>query len=107
MSRPRKYAEELLERGVRLALESGRPIARVGRRSAATWARAALPASVIQPMIETVTMRSTPARLRLVGSVPSGARAGRRSPLVVDRCVVGVVELGDGASEATGAARLI
>src|SRR5206468_10544386 len=29
MSRPRKYPEELLERGVRLALESGRPIAHV------------------------------------------------------------------------------
>src|SRR5437667_9817866 len=29
MSRPRKYPEELLERGVRLALESGRPIAPV------------------------------------------------------------------------------
>jgi transposase len=29
MSRPRKYPEELLERGVRLALESDRPIAHV------------------------------------------------------------------------------
>ena len=29
MSRPRKYPEELLERGVRLPLESGRPIAHV------------------------------------------------------------------------------
>jgi transposase len=29
MSRPRKYPVELLERGVRLALESGRPIAHV------------------------------------------------------------------------------
>ena len=29
MSRPRKYPEELLERGVRLTLESGRPIAHV------------------------------------------------------------------------------
>jgi transposase len=29
MSRPRKYREELLERGVRLALESGRPVAHV------------------------------------------------------------------------------
>ncbi len=29
MSRPRKYPEELLERGVRLALESQRPIAHV------------------------------------------------------------------------------
>ena len=29
MSRPRKYPEELLERGVRLALESGRPIAHI------------------------------------------------------------------------------
>jgi transposase len=31
MSRPRKYPEELLERGVRLALESGCPIAHVAR----------------------------------------------------------------------------
>ena len=31
MSRPRKYPEELLECGVRLALESGRPIAQVAR----------------------------------------------------------------------------
>ena len=31
MSRPRKYPEELLERGVRLALEGGRPIAHVAR----------------------------------------------------------------------------
>jgi transposase len=31
MSRPRKYPEELLERGVRLALESGRQIAHVAR----------------------------------------------------------------------------
>lgn len=29
MSTPRKYPEELLERGVRLALESGRPVAHV------------------------------------------------------------------------------
>lgn len=29
MSRPRKYPEEFLERGVRLALESGRPMAHV------------------------------------------------------------------------------
>jgi transposase len=29
MPRPRKYPEELVQRGVRLALESGRPIARV------------------------------------------------------------------------------
>ena len=31
MSRPRKYPEELLERGVRLVFESGRPIAHVAR----------------------------------------------------------------------------
>jgi transposase len=31
MSRPRKYPEELLERGVRLVFESGRPVARVAR----------------------------------------------------------------------------
>jgi transposase len=31
MPRPRKYPEELLQRGVRLALESGRPIAQVAR----------------------------------------------------------------------------
>ena len=31
MSRSRKYPEELVQRGVRLALESGRPIAHVAR----------------------------------------------------------------------------
>ena len=31
MPRPRKYPEELLQRGVRLALESGRPISHVAR----------------------------------------------------------------------------
>ena len=31
MPRPRKYPEELIERGVRLALESGRPIAHVAK----------------------------------------------------------------------------
>ncbi len=31
MPRARKYPEELLDRGVRLALESGRPIAQVAR----------------------------------------------------------------------------
>jgi len=31
MSRPRKYPEELIQRGVRLAMESGRPIAHVAR----------------------------------------------------------------------------
>jgi transposase len=31
MSRPRKYPEELIDRGVRLALESGRPVAHVAR----------------------------------------------------------------------------
>jgi transposase len=31
MPRSRKYPEELLDRGVRLALESGRPIAQVAR----------------------------------------------------------------------------
>ena len=29
MSRPRKYPKELIERGVRLAIESGRPVAHV------------------------------------------------------------------------------
>lgn len=29
MARPRKYPEEMMQRGVRLALESGRPIAHV------------------------------------------------------------------------------
>lgn len=29
MSRPRKYPQELVDRGVRLALESGRPIAHI------------------------------------------------------------------------------
>jgi transposase len=31
MPRPRKYPEELLQRGVRLVLESGRPISHVAR----------------------------------------------------------------------------
>ena len=31
MARPKKYPDELLERGVRLVLESGRPIAHVAR----------------------------------------------------------------------------
>lgn len=31
MSRPRKYPQELIDRGVRLAIESGRPIAQVAR----------------------------------------------------------------------------
>ena len=31
MARPRKYPEELLERGVRVVLESGRPVAHVAR----------------------------------------------------------------------------
>ena len=31
MPRPRKYPEELIQRGVRLALESGRPISHVAR----------------------------------------------------------------------------
>jgi transposase len=31
MSRPRKYPDELIQRSVRLALESGRPIAHVAR----------------------------------------------------------------------------
>ncbi|MGI8413531.1 MAG: transposase [Solirubrobacteraceae bacterium] len=31
MPRPRKYPNELMDRGVRLALESGRPIAEVAR----------------------------------------------------------------------------
>ena len=31
MSRPRKYPEELIERGVRLVIESGRPVAHVAR----------------------------------------------------------------------------
>jgi transposase len=31
MPRPRKYPDELIQRGVRLALESGRPIAHVAR----------------------------------------------------------------------------
>ena len=29
MPRPRKYPQELIDRGVRLAIESGRPVARV------------------------------------------------------------------------------
>jgi transposase len=31
MARPKKYPDELIQRGVRLALESGRPIAQVAR----------------------------------------------------------------------------
>ena len=31
MPRPRKYPRELIERGVRLAIESGRPVAHVAR----------------------------------------------------------------------------
>ena len=31
MSRPRKYPDELIQRGVRLAMESGRPIAHIAR----------------------------------------------------------------------------
>ncbi len=31
MPRPRKYPDELIERGVRLALESGRPVSHVAR----------------------------------------------------------------------------
>jgi transposase len=31
MSRPRKYPEELIDRGVRLAIESGRPVAHVAK----------------------------------------------------------------------------
>jgi transposase len=31
MPRPRKYPEELIQRGVRLVLESGRPVAHVAR----------------------------------------------------------------------------
>lgn len=31
MPRPRKYPEELIARGVRLAIESGRPVARVAK----------------------------------------------------------------------------
>ncbi len=31
MSRPRKYPDELIQRGVRLALESGRPIAHIAK----------------------------------------------------------------------------
>jgi transposase len=31
MSRPKKYPEELIARGVRLALESGRPIAPIAK----------------------------------------------------------------------------
>jgi transposase len=31
MSRPRKYPKELIERGVRLAIESGRPVAHVAQ----------------------------------------------------------------------------
>lgn len=31
MSRPRKYPEELIERGIRLVFESGRPIAHVAK----------------------------------------------------------------------------
>jgi transposase len=31
MSRPRKYPQELIDRGVRLAIESGRPVAHVAK----------------------------------------------------------------------------
>jgi transposase len=31
MSRPRKYPEELIERGVRLVIESGRPVAHIAK----------------------------------------------------------------------------
>ena len=44
MSRPRKYPQELIDRGVRLAIESGRPIAHVA-------AEIGLPAEVLRKRV--------------------------------------------------------
>jgi hypothetical protein len=37
MARPKKYPDELVARGVRVALESKRPIAHVVRLSRSSW----------------------------------------------------------------------
>ena len=45
MPRPRKYPQELIDRGVRLAIESGRPIAQVA-------ADIGLPAETLRKLME-------------------------------------------------------
>jgi transposase len=59
MSRPRKYPKELVDRGVRLALESGRPVAHVA-------AELGLPAETLRKKV-----RQAEADQGLRGDLPS------------------------------------
>jgi transposase-like protein len=70
MSRPRKYPEELIERGVRLALESGRPIRHVAADLGIPWGAQTRPRSQILPIcredrIERPTRSAFPAPTRV------------------------------------------
>jgi hypothetical protein len=37
MPRPRKYPDELIQRGARLAMESGRPISHIAKDEVPAW----------------------------------------------------------------------
>lgn len=88
MSRPRKYPEELLERGVRLALESGRPIVHVARDLGITPKRCVSgcgkprPTRALRPDLPTSEEREEIKRLRQENIELRGANEILRSASV-------------------------
>jgi transposase len=98
MPRPRKYPEELVDRGVRLALESGRPVAqvaaelglpaetlrkKVGQAEAEEGLRADLPSSVEREEIK--SLRREVAGLRRANEILRAASLFFATELDTDR----------------------
>ena len=73
MPRPRKYPEELIERGVRLAIESGRPVAHVAEDLG-------LPSETLRKRVRQAEADG------VCGRICPPARSARRSSSCARRC---------------------
>jgi len=106
MARPKKYPDELIARGVRLALESGRPIAQIARdlgMSAETLRRRVRQAEVDQGMREGLSSEEREEIRRLRKENFELRRANEDTTLCPLRWFAGAGAGRAGASSAGGA----